>query len=94
MLEEPATTNPTCPTNKYRIGIEYEGEHHGDEGQIVRDIARSERYTALGWTEVRISKRHMHDDARAAVAKVRAAWSRPAGVRAGETRTTAPQLPF
>ena len=67
---------------KYRIGIEYEGEHHGDEGQIVRDIARSERYTALGWTEVRISKRHMHDDAKAAVAKVRTALIK-AGWRPG-----------
>ena len=64
---------PDLSYRKYRIGIEYEGEHHGDEGQIVRDIARSEKYTALGWTEVRISKRHMHDDAKAAVAKVRAA---------------------
>ena len=64
---------PDLSYRKYRIGLEYEGEHHGDEEQIVRDIARSERYTALGWTEVRISKRHMHNDAKAAVAKVRAA---------------------
>lgn len=64
---------PDLSYRKYRIGVEYEGGHHGDEGQIVRDISRSERYLALGWTEVRISKRHMHDDARAAVAKVRAA---------------------
>jgi very-short-patch-repair endonuclease len=67
---------------KYRIGIEYEGELHGAEGQIVRDIARSERYTALGWTEVRISKRHMAHDAKAAVAKVRTALVR-AGWRPG-----------
>lgn len=64
---------PDLSYRRYKIGIEYEGEQHGDELQIVRDIARSERYTALGWTEVRISKRHMHDDAKAAVAKVRAA---------------------
>ncbi|SDM09221.1 hypothetical protein SAMN04487913_12513 [Arthrobacter sp. ok362] len=64
---------PDLSYRKYRIGIEYEGEHHSDEGQIVRDIARSEKYTALGWTEVRISKRHMDHDAKAAVAKVRAA---------------------
>ena len=64
---------PDLSYPKYRIGIEYEGEHHGDDEQIVRDIARSERYAALGWTEVRISKRHMHNDAKAAVAKVRAA---------------------
>lgn len=64
---------PDLSYRKYRIGIEYEGEHHGDEGQIVRDIARSERYEALGWTEVRISKRHMLNDAKPAVAKVRTA---------------------
>ena len=73
---------PDLSYPEYRIGIEYEGELHGDEGQIVRDIARSERYAALGWTEVRISKRHMFDDAKAAVAKVRAALVR-AGWRPG-----------
>lgn len=58
---------------KYRIGIEYEGEGHGNEAQVVRDISRSERYEALGWTEVRISKRHMVNDAKSAVAKIRTA---------------------
>lgn len=64
---------PDLSYRKYRIGVEYEGEHHGDEGQIVRDIARSENYEALGWTEVRISKRHMLNDAKPAVAKIRTA---------------------
>ncbi|MDQ0729609.1 hypothetical protein [Arthrobacter sp. B1I2] len=64
---------PDLSYRKYRIGIEYEGEHHGEEGQIVRDINRSERYAALGWTEVRISKRHMLNDAKPAVVKIRTA---------------------
>ena len=64
---------PDLSYRKYRIGVEYEGEHHSDEGQIVRDITRSERYDELGWTEVRISKRHMMDEAKPAVAKVRTA---------------------
>ncbi|WP_235008809.1 hypothetical protein [Arthrobacter sp. SLBN-122] len=64
---------PDLSYRKYRIGIEYEGEHHGEEGQIVRDIDRSERYAALGWTEVRISKRHMLNDAKPAVVKIRTA---------------------
>src|SRR6478752_5442707 len=64
---------PDMSYRKYRIGVEYEGDHHSDGTQIVRDIARSERYMALGWTEVRISQRHMANDARAAVAKVRTA---------------------
>lgn len=64
---------PDLSYRRYRLGIEYEGEHHGEELQIERDIARSERYSALGWTEVRISKRHMLNDGKAAVAKVRSA---------------------
>jgi very-short-patch-repair endonuclease len=64
---------PDLSFRKYRIGIEYEGEHHGEEGQIVRDIARSERYEALGWTEIRISRRHMLNDVKPAVAKIRTA---------------------
>ncbi len=64
---------PDLSYRKYRIGIEYEGEHHGQDLQIVRDIARSERYVALGWTEVRISTRHMLNDAKPAVIKIRAA---------------------
>jgi hypothetical protein len=64
---------PDLSYRNYKVGIEYEGGRHGDEGQVVRDITRSERYGALGWTEVRISKRHMYNDAKAAVSKVRAA---------------------
>jgi hypothetical protein len=73
---------PDLSYRKYKVGVEYEGEHHGDERQIVRDIARSERYEALGWTEVRVSKRHMLNEAKPAVAKVRSALVR-AGWRAG-----------
>lgn len=73
---------PDLSYRKYRIGIEYEGEHHGDESQIARDIARSERYAALGWTEVRISKRHMVNDAKPAAAKVLVALAQ-AGWRRG-----------
>jgi hypothetical protein len=74
---------PDLSYRKYRIGIEYEGEHHGEEGQIVRDIDRSERYAALGWTEVRISKRHMLNDAKPAIAKIRTALIQ-AGWRRGD----------
>lgn len=73
---------PDLSYRKYRIGIEYEGEHHGGESQLTRDIARSERYAALGWTEVRISKRHMVNDAKPAAAKVLVALAQ-AGWRRG-----------
>ncbi|WLQ08576.1 hypothetical protein [Arthrobacter oryzae] len=64
---------PDLSYRKYKVGIEYEGEHHGEEDQVVRDIARSERYAALGWTEVRISNRHMVNEAKPAVSKIRTA---------------------
>ncbi|GAA2201729.1 hypothetical protein [Sinomonas flava] len=81
---------------EYGVGVEYEGEHHGTEPQIVRDIARSESYDDVGWAEVRISKRHMANEGKAAVAKVRTAlflrgW-RPgqASTRASTPSSTAP----
>jgi hypothetical protein len=46
---------------------------HSHPDQIDRDIGRTERVAAAGWIEVRISKRHMGDEARLAVKKVRAA---------------------
>lgn len=73
---------PDLSYRRYKIGIEYEGEHHGDSSQIARDITRSERYAALGWTEVRISKRHMVNDAKPAAAKVLVALAQ-AGWRRG-----------
>ncbi|WP_249336131.1 hypothetical protein [Sinomonas gamaensis] len=81
---------PDVAFTEFRVGAEYEGEHHGGGDQVVRDITRSERYAEVGWTEVRISKRHMTDDCKAAVDKIRRAlfargW-RPGG------KTTAPQL--
>jgi hypothetical protein len=80
---------PDLSYRKYRIGVEYEGEHHGEEGQVVRDITRSEGYQGLGWTEVRISKRHMLNDAKPAVAKIRTALIQ-AGWRKGQQATIAP----
>ncbi|MDF2498811.1 MAG: hypothetical protein K0Q86_2443, partial [Arthrobacter koreensis] len=66
---------------KYRVAVQYEGAGHSDPEQVARDISREERTRALGWTEVRISRRHMVDGARPAVEKVRAAlWA--AGWRA------------
>lgn len=50
---------------------EFEG--HSEPTQIVRDIAREEDFSRAGWILVRISKRHMENEARSAVAKVRRA---------------------
>ncbi|MEO8282049.1 MAG: hypothetical protein ABI568_01375 [Pseudarthrobacter sp.] len=56
-----------------KVGVEYEGEGHSEVAQIVKDIAREEDFARAGWSLIRISKRHMQNDARAAVAKVRSA---------------------
>ncbi|MCP1412943.1 hypothetical protein [Paenarthrobacter sp. A20] len=64
---------PDLAYREQRVAVEYEGEGHSDPEQIVRDIAREEDYSRAGWTLVRISKRHMSNNARSAVAKVRRA---------------------
>jgi len=56
-----------------KVAVEYEGAGHSEAAQIVKDIAREEDFARAGWTLVRISKRHMENDARAAVSKVRSA---------------------
>jgi very-short-patch-repair endonuclease len=79
------------------VAVEYDGEGHSEVEQVVRDIAKEEDFARAGWTVVRISKRHMENEARAAVAKVRAAllsrgWSR--GGDAGKRRKGLLQAPL
>lgn len=64
---------PDLAYPEYLVAVEYEGEGHSDPAQIVRDIAREEDFVAAGWDLVRISKRHMANQGRAAVVKVRTA---------------------
>lgn len=64
---------PDLSYRDQRVAVEYDGEGHSEAAQIVRDIAREEDFARAGWTVVRISKRHMENEARAAVAKVRSA---------------------
>ncbi|MCB5283401.1 hypothetical protein QK292_02510 [Arthrobacter sp. AL08] len=61
---------PDMAYPEHRVAVEYEGAVHSAAAQIVRDIAREEDFNGAGWILVRISKRHMENDARAAVAKV------------------------
>lgn len=75
---------PDLGYRKYRVAVQYDGAGHSDPEQVARDISREELTRALGWTEVRISRRHMVEDARPAVQKVRAAlWA--AGWRASSS---------
>jgi very-short-patch-repair endonuclease len=57
----------------HKVAVEYEGDGHSEVAQIVKDITREEDFARAGWLLVRISKRHMQHDGRAAVAKVRLA---------------------
>lgn len=64
---------PDLAYPEHRVAVEYEGEGHSEAAQIVRDIAREEDFARAGWLPVRISKRHMKNEAQAAVAKIRTA---------------------
>lgn len=59
---------------RWRIAIEYEGEHHLlDPEQWARDIRRYERLAAAGWLVVRVTKPELFGDRRTFVSRVRAA---------------------
>ncbi|MDV2977763.1 endonuclease domain-containing protein [Pseudarthrobacter oxydans] len=64
---------PDLSYPEQKVAVEYDGEGHSEAAQIVRDIAREEDFARAGWLLVRISKRHMENEARPAVAKVRSA---------------------
>lgn len=64
---------PDLSYPEFKVAVEYEGESHSETAQIVRDITREEDYARAGWLSVRISKRHMEHEARAAVWKVKLA---------------------
>lgn len=64
---------PDLAYPEQKVAVEYDGEGHSEVAQIVKDIAREEDFVRAGWLPVRISKRHMQNEARAAVAKVRTA---------------------
>jgi hypothetical protein len=56
-----------------RIALQYDGAHHGDAEQYLRDIARQETASTHGWLEVRVSKEELEGERPAVVRKVRAA---------------------
>ncbi|MDQ0676192.1 hypothetical protein QFZ36_003753 [Pseudarthrobacter siccitolerans] len=72
---------PDLSYPEQKVAVEYDGAGHSETEQVVRDIAREEDFGRAGWVLVRISKRHMQNNAGLAVAKVRRAlllrgWSR------------------
>lgn len=73
ILRSGVVREPDLAYPQHRVAVEYEGAGHSEPAQIIRDIAREEDFSGAGWILVRISKRHMGNDARAAAVKVRAA---------------------
>lgn len=72
VLRSGVVRQPDLAYPKHRVAVEYEGAVHSEAAQVIRDITREEDYSNAGWILVRISKRHMENDASAAVDKVRA----------------------
>lgn len=61
----------------HRVLVEYEGDHHRtDRAQWNRDIEKHALAAAAGWAVLRITSRHLHPRADAAVHQVREALVR------------------
>lgn len=56
-----------------RISLQYDGGHHSDPRQYLRDIKRQATTTRLGWTEVRVGKDDLEGERPFLIEKVRAA---------------------
>lgn len=54
---------------EFRVGLEYEGDHHRDPGQFRRDLRRIERLHDAGWIIIRASGDDVPDDADAPLAR-------------------------
>jgi len=72
---------PDAAYPQWGIALQYDGLHHADPDQHLRDMERHDRTLALGWLEVRVGRRHLEGDPPAVVRKVRDAllsrgWSR------------------
>ncbi len=62
---------PDAAYPELRIALQYDGAHHGDTHQYVRDIARQDTASAHGWMEVRVSRDDLEGERPAVVRKVR-----------------------
>ena len=71
MLLPGVSRTPDQSYPEYRVASEYDGETHNDPLQVVRDVERADDYHRAGWIEVRIMKKHMLNDAKEAVRKIR-----------------------
>lgn len=72
---------PDAAYPQWRIAIQYDGRHHAEPEQHLRDMERHDRTMALGWLEVRVGKQHLEGERPAVVRTVREAlqsrgWTR------------------
>lgn len=72
---------PDAAYPEWGIALQYDGRHHADEEQHLRDIERQDRTLGQGWLEVRVGKQHLEGERPAVVRKVRRAlqtrgWAR------------------
>ena len=64
---------------KHKLAVEYDGDHHRkDPRQFAHDILRSEDLDELGWTRIRVVKRHIESDVLVRVARAWAVTGEPA----------------
>jgi hypothetical protein len=64
---------PDAAYPEARVSLQYDGGHHGETGQYLRDISRQETALAYGWLEVRVSWLDLQGDRPDVVRKVRRA---------------------
>lgn len=61
---------PDAAYREYRLSLQYDGEHHNQIDQYLRDMRRLEATHALGWEEVRLGRDDLTGDHPAVVHKV------------------------
>ncbi|MET1021465.1 MAG: hypothetical protein ABWX69_04615 [Arthrobacter sp.] len=64
---------PDAAYPDYGVSLQYDGVHHDEPGQHLRDIRRARTTDRLGWLEVRVSKEDLAGERPAVVGRVRRA---------------------
>ena len=77
---------PDLAWPQYRVAAEYNGAHHEQNDQRVRDLRRVDDFTDLGWTTVNIAKEELFGAPDSAVRRVAArlqaaGWRPPPSLR-------------
>jgi hypothetical protein len=68
---------PDAAYPDHRIALQYDGAHHGESEQYLRDIRRQSLTESLGWREIRVQRSDLEGSRPFIVEKVRAALGGP-----------------